>query len=53
MYKVYFKQALGMLKQNKFISIITITGTALRMPDLKSSSVNGFPSRKVKDSTFQ
>lgn len=29
MYKVYFKQALGMLKQNKFISIITITGTAL------------------------
>ncbi len=29
MYKIYFKQALGMLKQNKFISIITITGTAL------------------------
>lgn len=29
MYKIYFKQALEMLKQNKFISIITITGTAL------------------------
>lgn len=29
MYKIYFKQAIAMLKQNKFISIITITGTAL------------------------
>jgi len=29
MYKIYFKQAIQMLKQNKFISIITITGTAL------------------------
>ncbi|WP_029906577.1 ABC transporter permease [Prevotella sp. 10(H)] len=29
MYKIYFKQALEMLKQNKFISIITIAGTAL------------------------
>ncbi|MDR2084775.1 MAG: ABC transporter permease [Bacteroidales bacterium] len=29
MYKVYFKQAFQMLKQNKFISIITIVGTAL------------------------
>jgi putative ABC transport system permease protein len=29
MYKTYFKQALEMLKQNKFISIISITGTAL------------------------
>jgi len=29
MYKTYFKQAIEMLKQNKFISMITITGTAL------------------------
>ncbi|WP_029906574.1 ABC transporter permease [Prevotella sp. 10(H)] len=29
MYKVYFKQAISMLKQNRFISIITIAGTAL------------------------
>ena len=29
MYKVYFKQALLMLKQNKFISMIAIMGTAL------------------------
>lgn len=29
MYKIYFKQSLKMLKQNKFISIITIIGTAL------------------------
>jgi len=29
MYKVYFKQAIQMLKQNKFISIISILGTAL------------------------
>ncbi|SBV98649.1 ABC transporter permease [uncultured Dysgonomonas sp.] len=29
MYKIYFKQAIKILKQNKFISIITITGTAL------------------------
>ncbi|MDR1089959.1 MAG: ABC transporter permease [Prevotella sp.] len=29
MYKTYFKQAIAMLKQNKFISIISITGTAL------------------------
>jgi len=29
MYKIYFKQALQMLKQNKFISIISILGTAL------------------------
>lgn len=29
MYKTYFKQALEMLKQNKFTSIITISGTAL------------------------
>ena len=29
MYKIYFKQAIEMLKQNKFISIIAITGTAL------------------------
>lgn len=29
MYKIYFKQAIEMLKQNKFISIVTITGTAL------------------------
>ena len=29
MYKIYFKQAIEMLKQNKFISIITIAGTAL------------------------
>lgn len=29
MYKIYFKQAIAMLKQNKFISIITIAGTAL------------------------
>ncbi|MFV0537843.1 MAG: ABC transporter permease [Dysgonomonas sp.] len=29
MYKTYFKQALEMLKQNKFISIISIIGTAL------------------------
>ncbi len=29
MYKVYFKQALQILKQNKFISIISIVGTAL------------------------
>ena len=29
MYKIYFKQAIEMLKQNKFISIITIIGTAL------------------------
>ncbi|MFV0537845.1 MAG: ABC transporter permease [Dysgonomonas sp.] len=29
MYKIYFKQAVEMLKQNKFISIITIIGTAL------------------------
>ncbi|MDR1090589.1 MAG: ABC transporter permease [Prevotella sp.] len=29
MYKTYFKQAIEMLKQNKFISIISITGTAL------------------------
>jgi len=28
-YKIYFKQAIEMLKQNKFISIITIIGTAL------------------------
>lgn len=29
MYKIYFKQAIQMLKQNKFISIISIAGTAL------------------------
>ena len=29
MYKIYFKQAVEMLKQNKFFSIISITGTAL------------------------
>ncbi|MFV0329736.1 MAG: ABC transporter permease [Dysgonomonas sp.] len=29
MYKTYLKQAIEMLKQNKFISIITIIGTAL------------------------
>lgn len=29
MYKIYFKQTMEMLKQNKFISIITIIGTAL------------------------
>lgn len=29
MYKLYFKQAIEMLKQNKFISMIAITGTAL------------------------
>ena len=29
MYKIYFKQAMQMLKQNKFISIISISGTAL------------------------
>lgn len=29
MYKLYFKQAVEMLKQNKFISIIAILGTAL------------------------
>lgn len=29
MYKIYLKQAVKMLKQNKFISIVTITGTAL------------------------
>ena len=29
MYRIYFKQALGMLKQNKFISAIAIIGTAL------------------------
>lgn len=29
MYKIYFKQAIEMLRQNKFISIITIIGTAL------------------------
>lgn len=29
MYKIYFKQALEMLKQNKFFSIISILGTAL------------------------
>lgn len=29
MYKIYFKQAVAMLKQNKFISIVTITGTAM------------------------
>jgi len=29
MYKIYFKQAIEMLKQNKFISMITIAGTAL------------------------
>ena len=29
MYKIYFKQAIQMLKQNKFISIISIVGTAL------------------------
>ncbi len=29
MYKVYFKQAIELLRQNKFISIISIVGTAL------------------------
>lgn len=29
MYRIYFKQALLMLKQNKFISAIAIIGTAL------------------------
>ena len=29
MYKIYFKQAVEMLKQNKFFSVISITGTAL------------------------
>ena len=29
MYRIYFKQALLMLKQNKFISMIAIMGTAL------------------------
>lgn len=29
MYKVYFKQTIELLKQNKFISIISIAGTAL------------------------
>lgn len=29
MYRIYFKQSLLMLKQNKFISAIAIIGTAL------------------------
>lgn len=29
MYKVYFKQAIALLKQNKFISIVSVTATAL------------------------
>jgi len=29
MYRIYFKQAIQMLKQNRFISLITIIGTAL------------------------
>ncbi len=29
MYKTYFRQAIAMLKQNKFISILSISGTAL------------------------
>ncbi len=29
MYKIYFKQAIQLLKQNTFISIVAITGTAL------------------------
>ena len=29
MYKTYFRQAVGMLKQNPFISVISILGTAL------------------------
>ena len=29
MYKLYFKQALAMLKENKLLSLISILGTAL------------------------
>ena len=29
MYKVYFRQAMQMLRQNKFFSIVYITGTGL------------------------
>ena len=29
MYKVYFRQAIQMLRQNKFFSIVYITGTGL------------------------
>ncbi len=31
MYKIYFKQAVQMLKQNRFISIVAIIGTALAL----------------------
>lgn len=44
MYKVYLKQALEMIKQNKFISIISIGGTALAimmiMTIIASRSIN-------------
>lgn len=54
MYKTYFTQAIEMLKQNKFISIITITGTALAImmimviivtDSIKNTSISPEPNR--------
>ena len=41
MYKIYFKQALQMLKQNLFISIISILGTALAIMMIMTIIVTG------------
>lgn len=40
MYKLYFKQAIAMLKQNKFISMIAIVGTALAIMMIMSIIVS-------------
>lgn len=40
MYKLYFKQAIAMLKQNKFISLIAILGTALAIMMIMSIIVS-------------
>ena len=41
MYQIYFKQALQMLKDNKFISVISITGTALAIMMIMVIFVSG------------
>ncbi|MDF9831443.1 ABC transporter permease [Parabacteroides sp. PF5-6] len=54
MYKLYFKQAIAMLKQNKFISLIAILGTALAImmimaiivsDNIKTISIGAEPNR--------
>lgn len=54
MYKLYFKQSIAMLKQNKFISLIAILGTALAImmimsiivsDNIKTISIGAEPNR--------